>query len=209
MSYLLEFLGLMAVFAVVIVTPGADTAMVIRQSLVNGRRAAVATSIGVGVSLMFHLSYTILGLGLIVSQSLLVFNLLKWFGAAYLVFLGWQALRAKPVQLVLDDALPERDRTTLLRSFGLGFVTNALNPKPVLFFVSLFSSLVSRDTPTMVVMFYGLGMALALVAWLALVARMLTVPNVRNQFARFGQWINRISGAVFIALGVKLASSNP
>lgn len=208
MAYLLEFLGLMAVFSVMIVTPGADTAMVVRQSLVHGRRAAVLTSVGVGVSLLFHLSYTILGLGLIVSQSLLLFNVLKWAGAAYLIFIGWQALRTAPPELLPDGAIKDAAGQSALRSFGLGFMTNALNPKPVLFFLSLFSALVSRETPFPIVMLYGVGMAGALIAWLALVARLLTVPNVRLQFTRFGRWVNRVTGTILIGLGVKLAAAN-
>ena len=67
--YLFELASLMAIFAFAIVSPGADLAMVMRQSLVQGRRAAIITSFGVGTSLMFHVTYTILGLGLIISQS--------------------------------------------------------------------------------------------------------------------------------------------
>lgn len=94
MQYILEFLGLMAVFSIFIVVPGADFAVILRQSIVHGRRAAMMTGLGMGFSLLFHISYTILGLGLIVSQSLMLFSLIKWAGVAYLIYLGIMSFRS-------------------------------------------------------------------------------------------------------------------
>ena len=76
--YLTEFLGLMAVFSVIIVAPGADFALVIRQCVVHGRRTALITSLGIGLSLLFHISYTILGIGLIVALPLWGILALVW-----------------------------------------------------------------------------------------------------------------------------------
>ncbi len=207
-TYLLEFAGLMAVFVFAIVSPGADTAMVMRQSLTHGRQAGIATAFGIGCSLLFHLTYTILGLGLIVSQSLLLFSAIKWAGAAYLVYMGVQALRAPAPVLDEATAAPQASsptRANLLKSFGLGFLTNALNPKPILFFLSLFSALISHETPAYVKGAYGLGMATGLILWFSLVSCFLTMPRVRAAFTRAGLWINRVTGAVFIGFGIKLA----
>lgn len=205
--YLGELASVMAVFSFAIVAPGADTAMVMRQSLVHGRRAGILTAFGVGTSLLFHLTYTILGLGLVVSQSLLLFSVIKWAGAAYLTYMGIMALRAPAPTLPDGDAgvasAPMSDR----RAFGLGFVTNALNPKPILFFLSLFSVLVSHETPALVKGGYGLVMASCLILWFSAVSCFLTMPRVRHGFSRAGVWINRVTGAVFIAFGVRLALS--
>ncbi len=206
--YFGELASVMAVFSFAIVAPGADTAMVMRQSLMHGRRAGILTAFGVGTSLLFHLTYTILGLGLIVSQSLLLFSIIKWAGAAYLTYMGLMALRAP------EPALPESginaaggEAMSAVRAFGLGFVTNALNPKPILFFLSLFSALVSHETPALVKGGYGLVMAACLILWFSAVSCFLTMPRVRTAFSRAGLWINRVTGAVFIALGVRLALS--
>jgi RhtB (resistance to homoserine/threonine) family protein len=208
-QYLLELAGLMAVFSFAIVAPGADTAMVMRQSLVHGRRAGIFTAFGIGCSLLFHMTYTILGLGLIVAQSLLLFSAIKWAGAAYLVYMGIQALRAPAPTLPEAEAQSDAAAVSVsgLKSFGLGFLTNALNPKPILFFLSLFSALVGHETPALVKMGYGLVMASCLIAWFSGVACFLTMPQVRETFVRAGLWINRATGAVFIGFGVKLALS--
>ena len=193
----------MAVFSLVIVAPGADTAMVMRQSLAFGRTAGVFTSFGVGASLLLHLTYTILGLGLLVAKSLVVFNLLKLAGAAYLIFMGIRTWRA--ADFVLPDFETALVAPSNLKSFGLGFITNALNPKPVLFFLALFSTLVSQQTPLFVQGLYGLGMAGALIGWFVMVGSFLTVPSVRGQFAKAGRWINRAAAVIFVGLGVRLA----
>jgi RhtB (resistance to homoserine/threonine) family protein len=202
-----EFLGLMAVFSIMIVSPGADFAIVVRQSIVHGRRSAIMTSFGIGASLLFHISYTILGLGLLVSKSLFLFGMLKWAGAAYLFYLGVKALRAPgmaaPVGMEKDEKVKD---ISDWRCFLMGFVTNALNPKPVLFFLSLFSALVSHETPALVQATYGLFMATALIAWFVAVSTFFTMQSVRDRFVSWGRWFNRVTGLVFIGLGIKLAT---
>ncbi|MEJ1119406.1 LysE family translocator [Phyllobacterium sp. CCNWLW109] len=206
--YMYEFLGLMAVFSIMIVSPGADFAIVVRQSIVHGRRSAIMTSLGIGSSLLFHISYTVLGLGLLVSKSLLLFGLLKWAGAAYLVYLGIKALRAPAMEAPADvvENVPQK-KISDGRSFLMGFVTNALNPKAVLFFLSLFSALVSHETPVLIQASYGVFMALALVAWFVAVSTFFTIQSVRDRFVSWGKWFNRVTGMVFIGLGIKLATS--
>ncbi|MBA8899877.1 LysE family transporter [Phyllobacterium sp. P30BS-XVII] len=204
--YMYEFLGLMAVFSIMIVSPGADFAIVVRQSIVHGRRSAIMTSFGIGASLLFHISYTILGLGLLVSKSLFLFGMLKWAGAAYLFYLGVKALRAPGMEAPAIVAGEKDKNISDWRCFLMGFVTNALNPKPVLFFLSLFSALVSHETPALVQVTYGLFMAIALIAWFVAVSTFFTMQSVRDRFVSWGRWFNRVTGLVFIGLGIKLAT---
>ncbi|MUZ72584.1 LysE family translocator [Agrobacterium vitis] len=206
--YLFELASLMAIFGFAIVSPGADLAMVMRQSLVHGRREAIITSIGVGSSLMFHVTYTILGLGLIISQSIYLFNIVKWCGVAYLLYIGVKSLRAGKSDMTAQPSVEAGDhkRQSISKSFFLGFAANALNPKPVFFFLSIFSTVVSIHTPIAVKFGYGLVMATCLIAWFVGVSIFMTTPKMRAAFSRASQWIDRISGAVFIVLGLKLAT---
>jgi RhtB (resistance to homoserine/threonine) family protein len=204
--YLVELASLMAIFAFAIVAPGADFAMVIRQSLLNGRRAAIITSFGIGSALMFHVSYTILGLGLIISQSIYLFNIVKWLGVGYLIYIGIKSLRAGKSDVTVDLKSATSEPQSALKAFGLGFAANALNPKAVFFFLSIFSTVVSAHTPIPVKFGYGLVMATSLIIWFVAVSFFLTTPRMRSAFGRASQWINRTSGVVFIALGLKLAT---
>ncbi|WP_210106045.1 LysE family translocator [Neorhizobium galegae] len=206
-AYLLELASLMAIFSFAIISPGADLAMVMRQSLVHGRRQAIITSFGIGTALMFHVSYTILGLGLIISQSITLFNIIKWCGVAYLLYIGVKALRAGKADLSVAAEADGKDAPgqSALRAYGLGFAANALNPKPVFFFLSIFSTAVSAHTPILVKFSYGAVMASCLIAWFVGVSIFMTTPRIKAGFSKASQWIDRASGLVFIALGLKLA----
>jgi RhtB (resistance to homoserine/threonine) family protein len=206
--YALELFTLMAIFFFVIISPGADLAMVIRQSIVYGRRSAIVTSFGIGVSLLFHVSYTILGLGLIISQSILLFNIIKWCGVAYLIFIGILSLRAGTTTIAEPVARNPRNEPpqSVLKAFALGFAANALNPKPVFFFLSIFATVVSLNTPSAIKFSYGMVMASCLIIWFVGVSCFMTTPRMRAAFSRASKWIDRASGVIFIALGLKLAA---
>lgn len=208
-GHLAEYLTLMAVFALAAVAPGPDFAMVVRQSVVSGRRAAIVTSFGIGAALLFHATYTLAGIGLLVAHSLLAFSLLKWAGAAYLVYVGVKTWAARA-----PGAAPDAEPTGLaadaaggsdIRNFALGFLTNALNPKAVLFFLSLFSTLISADTSLALKAGYALSMAGLLIGWFTLVSLFFTGRAVQEHLRRAGRWFNRITGALLIGLGVRLA----
>ena len=200
----LECAGLMLAFAINAVIPGADFAMVLRQAIARGRRAALFTSAGIAASILVHGSYTLLGVGVIVGQSLLLFNILKWAGAAYLVWLAISALRSPPpTPPVIGDV--HEAKGSDWAAFGLGFLTNLLNPKAVLFFLALFTTLVSAHTGGDIKVFYVLCMSMMLFAWFALVSIFFTTERVRQGFFRLGRWFNRVTGITFILLAVRVA----
>ena len=200
----LEFAALMLAFGINAVIPGADFAMVLRQSIAHGRRAALFTSAGIATSILVHGSYTLLGIGVIVGQSLMLFNIIKWIGAAYLVWLAISALRSPAPQPPAEDDLAAAKRGDFA-AFALGFLTNLLNPKAVLFFLALFTTLVSAHTGGDIKVLYVLCMSLMLFAWFALVSVFFTTPSVRQGFFRFGRWFNRVTGITFIVLAVRVA----
>jgi len=201
----LEYLSLMAAFAVAAIVPGLDFAMVLRQSIAHGRAAALATSAGIASSILVHGTYTILGIGFVISQSILLFNLLKFAGALYLLWIGIDAFRAPPPAApTLSDENATRT-ISLRQAFVQGFLTNLLNPKAVVFFLALFSTLVSAHTPSPVKGFYVVNMSAMLFAWFAFVSVVFTTTRVRNAFFRFGKWFNRMTGATFVALAASIA----
>jgi RhtB (resistance to homoserine/threonine) family protein len=202
-----ELATLWTVFTVSLIVPGADFFCVVRESVAFGRRAGVLSALGVATALMIHTGYTVLGIGLLVSQSILLFNIIKWAGVAYLVFIGWKSLRAGTItdaDVGGPDA-PGSPHRTALRSFGIGFLTNLLNPKATLFFVALFTAIVSHQTPLAWQAGYGALLASCAAFWFALVAVFFTTPAIRAGFVLFGHWFSRITGLIFIGLGIRLA----
>ncbi|AEJ04301.1 amino-acid efflux protein [Streptococcus pneumoniae] len=205
--YWMEFMTVALVHLLAVASPGPDFAVVVRESVAQGRRAGSWTALGVGCGIFVHVAYSLLGIGLIVSQSIVLFNLFKWLAAAYLVYLGWRALRARPMSLEAIDGTNAPVARSAWRAFVIGFVTNGLNPKATLFFLSLFTVVISPDTPLLVQAGYGLYLAGATALWFLLVAWLFSRGRVRAGFARMGHWFDRLTGAVLIGLGARLALS--
>ncbi|KXO78864.1 LysE family translocator [Stutzerimonas stutzeri] len=205
--YWMEFMTVALVHLLAVASPGPDFAVVVRESVAQGRRAGSWTALGVGCGIFVHVAYSLLGIGLIVSQSIVLFNLFKWLAAAYLVYLGWRALRARPMSLEAIDGANAPVARSAWRAFVIGFVTNGLNPKATLFFLSLFTVVISPDTPLLVQAGYGLYLAGATALWFLLVAWLFSRGRVRAGFARLGHWFDRLTGAVLIGLGARLALS--
>ncbi len=206
-TYWTEFGAITVAHLLAVASPGPDFAMVLRQSLAHSRRTAVWTSIGIGSGILLHVSYSLLGIGLILRSSPTAFNVLKYAGAAYLAWVGIQALRsARPRGTGPELAAAEpRPEPSTRAAWTTGFLTNALNPKATLFFVALFPVVVSPTTPKLVQVGYGLWMALATMAWFSLVSVVFTQPSTRRAFLRWSHWIDRALGVVILGFAVGLA----
>jgi RhtB (resistance to homoserine/threonine) family protein len=202
-DYWLEFGKVALAHLLAVASPGPDFAIVLRQSLAYGRRTGIWTSLGVGTAILLHVTYSVLGLGLLIRSSELWFNTVKIAGAAYIAWLGVQALRTKP-RVADDHALSATSTPRERSAFLTGFLTNALNPKCSLFFISLFVLVVSPQTPKLVQAGYGLWLALATMAWFCLVAVVFTRDEIRDRFLRHGHWIDRALGIVFLVFAASL-----
>jgi len=205
-SYGSEFFPLLLVFLLALVSPGADFFLVLRQAAIYGRKAALMTSLGIGAGLIVHVSYTILGLGLIIAGSVFLFNIIKWAGVAYLIFIGINALMSKGSTI---PALSQQKSRLLVgqscrRAFMLGVGVNLLNPKAALFFLSIFSSFVAPTTASTVQFIYGFVLIVTAVSWFIFLSFFMTTQHVSRVFARLSKWIDRFAGIVFIGFGIRL-----
>lgn len=200
-----ELLAVVTITILAVISPGPDFAMVTRNSLLISRRAGVLTALGIGAGVCIHAGYTILGVGLIIRQSIMLFSILKFGGAAYLIWLGLKMLRAKPTEGPQDAAASELSDLGALRT---GFLTNALNPKTTVFIVSLFMQVVEPTTPLLVQVGYGGFIAAAHVVWFALVALFFSTGMVRVRLLRLRHWIDRTFGALLVGFGVLLATTS-
>ena len=205
--YWTEFFTVALIHLLAVASPGPDFAIVVRESVAFGRRAGIFTALGVGTGIFVHVAYSLLGIGLIVSQSIVLFNALKWLAAAYLLYIGIKALRAKPADPASAELSPAAGERSPRGAFATGFVTNGLNPKATLFFLSLFTVVIDPHTPLAIQAGYGVYLALATALWFCLVALLFSQQRVRAGFARLGHWFDRLMGVVLVGIGVKLAFS--
>jgi len=148
-----EFLAVAVITIFATISPGPDFLMVTRNSLLCSRRAGVFTAFGIGLGIWVHVAYSICGIGMLISKSILLFNVLKFIGAFYLLYLGVSMLRskAKPetAEIREPEAMPD------WKALRVGFMTNAINPKSTIFLVSLFMQVVNPTTPISVQIAYG------------------------------------------------------
>jgi RhtB (resistance to homoserine/threonine) family protein len=203
-AYWIEFSQVALAHALAVASPGPDFAIVLKQSLAHGRRTAIWTSVGVGTAISLHVGYSLLGLGLLLRSSAVWFDVVKYAGAAYIAWLGVQALRTRPRTAPAANAGHATAPPTAHGAFATGFLTNALNPKVSLFFISLFVLIVSPATPKWVQAAYGLWMVGATMGWFTLVSVFFTREGVRRRFLSHGHWIDRALGVVFLAFATGL-----
>ncbi len=199
----MDLAGFLAVALVVVVTPGPDMALVLRNTLAGGRIAGLATSAGTCSGLVIHASAAALGLSALLLASSRAFTVVKLVGAGYLVFLGLRTfLRAGRKEQGGDAVVSVRPWA----AFRQGVMTNVLNPKVALFFVSLLPQFVQAGEGFVwrLLLLAGLFIAMGLV-WLTAytfalhsVGRYLRRGSIRTA-------IERVTGAALVALGLRLA----
>lgn len=183
-----------------VMSPGPDFAMVTRQTLAYGRRAGVWTAMGIATGLIFHVGWALFGLGWVVQRVPLLLDLLRYGGAAFLLYMGVSALRAAP-----PDTTPRPDdipAQPARRSYLIGMATNLLNPKAMLYFVALCSALVTTATPVSQRLLLGAWILATTAAWFSLAAWSLGHPAIRSRLLGHAHWIDRGMGLLLIALGL-------
>lgn len=207
-SFLTQWIILVSIFSLAVISPGPDLVMIIKNALTHGRRAGFMTALGFGLGVGIHVTYTLAGLATLIAHSILLFTIIKIIGAGYLFYVGFQALRSTgwtpPKDLDQTDVsiqfIPRSDRA----AFMDGFWTNVLNPKVTLFFLAIFTQILQPNMMLGQQVILGLTCMLMITVWFSAVAVFMTTPKVRHGFAKFSRTIDRICGVVFIALGVKL-----
>lgn len=188
-------------------SPGPDFALVVRQSIQHGRSSGLWTSLGISLGLSIHILYSTAGLAAVVAHSAQWMTFIKLAGGSYLLYLGIKGLLAKPRKNEVDR-LPNGSENGSSRRYVLtGFFCNALNPKAPIYFLSLFTVILSPDMPLPTLAIYGGWIMLLQMCWFSTLAFFLTKEAIRWRLLGAGQWLDRIFGVAMLALGVKVLSS--
>lgn len=206
LNYLPEFIAVATLHLLAVMSPGPDFIMISRNSLVYSRRAGVYASLGLALGILMHVTYSLIGVAYIISQSIVVFSAIKFLGAVYLIYIGYNSLLARRRPEAMHIQAEARDMRPSA-ALKLGFLTNALNPKATLFFLAVFTQVINQSTPVVVKIFYGLEMSVATFVWFAFVALVLSSGRVRAPFIKVQHYVERTMGAMLIALGIKVALS--
>ena len=188
-------------------TPGPDTVYILGRSIAQGREAGVASALGISLGSIFHTCAAALGLSAILATSAIAFGTIKLIGGAYLIFLGVKMILDRRKQLRLPSHF--RRRTTVA-AFRQGVVTNILNPKVALFFLAFLPQFIDPASNAKVPAFILLGLTFVTTGtiWCLVLAWFASVFSERLRANQtISQWLNRTAGALFIFLGVRLATA--
>src|SRR5437660_10541743 len=187
-------------------TPGPDTVYILGRSIAQGREAAVASALGISLGSIFHTGAAALGLSAILATSALAFGTVKLIGGAYLIFLGIKMILDRRKQLRLPSNF--RRRTTLA-AFRQGILTNILNPKVALFFLAFIPQFIDPGSNAKIAAFISLGLTFVTTGtmWCLVLAWFASEFSKRLRTNEtISQWLNRTAGALFVFLGVRLAT---
>jgi len=188
-------------------TPGNDMLYVAARSTSQGIKAGIISSLGIMAGCMVHILAAVIGLSAIIAQSALAFNIIKYVGAAYLVYLGIRSIISRKKTFEVKNKMQQQSYT---RIFWQGVLTNVLNPKVALFFLAFlpqFINVESRHTALQILFlgtWFNVGGTLVNIIVAILFGK---IGTWLSQSPRFIQWQERITGAMLIALGIKVALS--
>ena len=231
MSYIDQFFVIALVHLLAVASPGPDFAIILKQSIRYDRRTAIITSLGIATGILLHVTYSLVGIGLLIASDERLLTALKYIAAGYFCYIAWHGLRAQKPSNENDKVEESNGKQTSAnnkndhealnlsgesngdypskkKAFFTGFLINGLNVKATLFFVSLFSVIIAPETPFAIKLSYGLYMTFATAAWFVFLSYLLTHYRIRYFLQLKGYLLDRMMGAVLLVLAVQLVLSD-
>jgi len=200
-----NYLGFIAVGIILNLTPGADTMYILTRSISQGRKAGIYSVLGITTGGLIHTVFASFGLSIILAKSATAFAIVKYVGVAYLVYLGIRMIIDK--RNSFDRNSSKMAQIDLKKIYRQGVFTNVLNPKVALFFLAFLPQFINPDyaTGTLPFMILGVTFMITGTLWclfLAYAASLITKTLREND--KFGMIMQKISGLIFIGLGIRL-----
>lgn len=197
-------IGLLTLFSAM--SPGPDFAMVTKNTLLHSRRSGLFTSLGIGSAIFVHITYCALGLAIAISNSVVMFSIIKYIGAGYLIYLGVSSLLAKnPNHITSSKNQTKKSELSNWVSYRQGFLCNLLNPKATLFFLALFTMIIRPDTSAFWIVIYAIEIFVIVTAWFCSLTFILSHPRVTHTLDKAEKYIAKLLGVFLVGFGIALA----
>jgi len=206
--FLAQFITVALIHFLAVVSPGPDFAIVTRNSIIYSRKIGIYTSFGVAIGILVHVAYSLLGIGFIIAKSIILFSVIKFIGAGYLIYIGYKSLRVKAAVQSESNIESIKREMNPWSSFKTGFFTNALNPKATLFFLALFTQFIDPSTPKIIQFTFGVEMMVITFIWFSIVSLFFSNSIIRSKVGKVQHYVERFTGVVLILLGIKVALSS-
>ena len=199
-----NFYLFLSVSILVNVSPGPDMLYTAARSLSQGTKAGIFSALGICAGCLFHITAAVFGLSKIMEESVLLFSIIKYAGAAYLIWLGLRSFfktKSSPNEIAPLPPLSNR------KIFFQGMITNLLNPKVAIFFLSFLPQFIQQDSPFIKqqIAFLGIWFAIQGTLILILVASLTgAFSTLLQRKKNFWRWQERITGTILVGLGIKM-----
>ena len=186
---------------VALVSPGPDFVVACRNSLLYSRTIGIYTAVGFGLGICVHISYAVFGLSWLIANNELIFTVIQYLGAFYLMFIGIQSLRSFQSQIG-QETVSASSRISPFRAVRIGFITNVLNPKATLFFLSLFSTMLNQTVGELTLVVIAVLLVVTTILWFSLVALLISHPRFTTVLKRYEKIVHQFFGVLLIGIGI-------
>ncbi|MGB0886001.1 MAG: LysE family transporter [Chitinophagales bacterium] len=186
-----------------VMSPGPDFIVVVKNALTYSRKIGVYTAVGIGFGIIVHILYTFLGIGILIKESSSIYRVLKYIGAVYIVYIGVMSFVAKTSKQQIITAEQQKEISNF-KAFRIGFITNALNVKASMFFLGLFTTMISPETNKNVLYFLAVLLVFQTIFWFILVSHFFSRAKIQEKYFQYENVINKIFGLLLILLALKI-----
>lgn len=194
-------LTVVLIHSVALVSPGPDFVIACRNTMLYNRKTGIFTAVGFGLGIGVHISYAVFGLTWLISNNEVVFSLIQYAGASYLVFIGVKSLRSQNIAISNDSTKAKR-KISKWKAVRIGFLTNVLNPKATLFFLSLFSTVLNPSVSSETLTLISIILVISTIIWFSLVAIFVSRRQFMIIVNRYEKRVNQFFGILLIGIGV-------
>ena len=201
-----NFITFMVTALFFVMTPGIDTVFVLNKSIGQGRKSGIVSAMGINTGVLTHTFLSAIGLTVLIAKSAIAFMVIKYIGAAYLVYIGVK--KYMDTSALFTENTVSEAKNTNKNDFWSGFFTNSLNPKVALFFLAFFPQFITPSKLEDPVPFVLLGITFAIIGviwYLTLTMFASTFSTKIKGNPNSGIWLNRVSGFVFVLMGLQIA----
>lgn len=198
-----EIIAFVLVTILAVISPGADFALVTRNSYLFGRKLGLLTACGIACGVWFHISCSLIALSFLQSNIPSLLKIIQYIGATYLIYIGYKTFTQERVSFNAENI-----SISAFQAFKQGVLTNSLNPKTTLFVISLFSQIMRSESNVLHLLSFGVFISFSHLVWFLMIAYFCSAPTIRNQILAKQVVINRIIGSILSGLGLSLFFSN-
>ena len=196
------FLTIAVLHLFAVASPGPDFILVSRQCLRYGRRIAIWTSLGIAIGILFHVALSLTGLSILLQNQPDLFWYIKLLASLYIGYLGIVSLVSKSSNKLVEDATGQAGNQ--LRSVTTGLLTNVLNPKALIFFITVFAVAINKETGIFIKSLLGIYMSVATFIWFTLVSILLTNKKAIERFKKAIPLLEKVTGFFLLLIAIQI-----